>query len=82
MGFLEKIFGRKKEEPSIPETPENIELDLDKAGTWFEDEISGFTKTINTDAKDLIKQIKNISENLENSLQILETKESEDELKG
>ncbi len=82
MGFLEKIFGRRKEEPSIPETPENIELDLDKAGTWFEDEISGFTKTINTDAEALVKQITNISENLEGSLQSLETKESEDELKG
>ena len=82
MGFLEKIFGRKKEEETLPKTPENIELDLDKAGTWFEDEISGFTKTINTDAEALVKQIKKISENLESSLQILETKESEDELKG
>ncbi len=82
MGFLEKIFGRKKETKKPPETPENIELDLDKAGTWFEDEISGFTETINLDAENLIKQIKNISENLESSLQSLETKESEDELKG
>ncbi len=82
MGFLEKIFGRKKETKKPPETPENIELDLDKAGTWFEDEISGFTETINLDAENLIRQIKNISENLESSLQSLETKESEDELKG
>jgi len=82
MGFLEKIFGKKKEEETLPETPENIELNLNDTEAWFEDEISGFTKTINTDAEALTKQIKNISENLESSLQILETKESEDELKG
>ena len=82
MGFLEKIFGRKKEEETLPEKPEEIELDLDKAEAWFEDEMSGFIKTVNTDADSLIKQIKNISENLEDSLQKLETKESEDELEG
>jgi len=82
MGFLEKIFGRKKEEPSIPEKPKKTELNLNEAEAWFEDEISGFTKTVNTDTKNLIKQIKDISENLESSLQDLETKESEDELKG
>ncbi|MEA2004575.1 MAG: hypothetical protein U9O53_06525 [archaeon] len=82
MGFLEKIFGRKKEEETLPEKPEKIKLDLDKAEAWFDDEMSGFIKTINADADSLVKQIKNVSENLEESLQKLETKESEDELEG
>ena len=82
MGFLEKIFGRKKEEETLPEKPKKTELNLNETEAWFEDEISGFTETINLDAKNLIKQIKNISENLESSLQSLETKKSEDELKG